>query len=85
MNPINKQCPKCGYDDVAISFYKKGKTVKEKDLKIMKNFIGEVTKPTDYIYKVADIKKDCIKVHCRTCQYAWASETAEDIGAPEKH
>ena len=84
MNPISKQCPKCGYDDVAITFCKKGKTVKEKDLKILKDFVGKTTKPTDYLYKVADIETECVKIHCRTCQYAWASETAEAIGGPKE-
>jgi len=76
---ISKICPKCGYDDTVMTFYKKGKTVyqQDKDFKVIKEYLKEVSAETPYTNAKYEIKTECLKLHCRTCQYAWVSKTAD--------
>ena len=75
---INKQCPKCGYDDVVMGFISIGTKYHSKDdnYELVKPYLG-MEKSTEYVGTTAKIKKECVKIHCRTCQYAWVTDTAK--------
>ena len=81
MNKIDKVCPKCGYDDVYMEFKKIGTKFyeKDKDCELLKEYLGERKDSTTHTYATAKIIKECVKVHCRTCQYAWVSDTSENL------
>ena len=75
---IGKTCPKCGHDDSVMTFLPKGTKYysNDKDFKKLEEFLG-VEKKDEYTTSSAKIVKECVKVHCRTCQYSWVSPTVE--------
>ena len=76
---INKVCPKCGYNDVNMTFLKIGTKFyeKDKDYKLVQGYLGKEAPSTSYNYATAKIAKECIKVHCRTCQFAWVTDIVD--------
>ena len=79
---IQKTCPKCGYDDTVMTFVPIGtKYYNNGDaFKLFKKFLGQEKKDA-YTTKSAKIVQECVKVHCRTCQYTWVTNTVEPTNA----
>ena len=75
---INKICPKCGYDDSVMTFLPIGKKYfsNDDDFELLEEFLGKGVRG-EFTTLSAKIEKECVKVHCRTCQYSWVSPTIE--------
>ena len=84
MTQINKVCPKCGYDDVSLTFLKIGTRFykQDKDYKLIQGYLGKENPSTSYTYGSAEISTECIKVHCRTCQFAWVTDVIDNTKSP---
>lgn len=86
MKKINKQCPKCGYDDVVMTYVEEGTTFHMSNTyyEILKPYFKKSIKVETFPSKYFDIAKECIIVHCRTCQYSWVEDTIDKIKVPKE-
>jgi len=75
---IDKTCPKCGYNDAVMTFLPKGKKYfnNDDDFELLNEFLGDEARG-EYTTSFAKIVTECVKVHCRTCQYQWVSPTLD--------
>ncbi len=75
---IEKVCPKCGYDDTVLTFTPKGEKKHAEDKELFAKFGKLENRDPKYSHVTTlVIDKECIKVHCRTCQYAWITASLD--------
>lgn len=75
---IDQRCPKCGHDDTNLHYYNVGEEITGSAVKPCKEFCGEITDPHMTSYIRARVVTECIHLHCRTCQYGWASDVVDN-------
>ena len=75
---VDKVCVKCGYDDTVMAMIKIGTKYhsNDDDFDLVFDYLGKKI-PVEYSNWRSEIKQECIKVHCRTCQYSWVSDTMD--------
>lgn len=67
--PCNQSCPKCGSVDLHLVFAAAGQIINL-------GFAGKDTKRKNQFVNIdgwhdAKVIKDCLRCHCRTCQFDW--------------
>jgi len=76
---IEKSCPKCGYDDTVLTFTPIGEKKHAEDKDLFAGFGTLENKDSQYPHATTlIIDEECIKVHCRTCQYAWVTASLDN-------
>lgn len=79
---IDKKCPKCGHNDVHMQFYAVGDKITGKDVRTCKEYIRDIKDIGMESFARGFVDQECVKVHCRTCQYAWCKLPADNIEEP---
>jgi len=73
---IEKLCPKCGYDDMVLTYTEIGKEKHGGYKELFSDFGKLVQKSPNYSQSTTlVIDKECIRVHCKTCQYSFVTDT----------
>ena len=83
---LDKRCKKCGFDNVHMEFLEIGKKVysQDKDFKVLKKYIEIYRPESPYTNASYKISKECIKYHCKTCHYEWATPTLDEADSEDR-
>ena len=79
---IEKKCPKCGHDDTNLHYYNEGDKISGIAVIPCKEYCGEILDPRMSAYIRSTVQKECIHLHCRTCQYDWSSDVIDNTKSP---
>ncbi len=78
-------CPMCGLNNISLTFIKAGYIIQDEkgEFKTFKKFyskkdIQKLDFAEGIFKKQVALNIDCLRLHCRTCQYSWALPTVQN-------